>query len=260
MGSFSDYAENKLLDLALGAQAFARVANVFASLHTATLNDNGSGAEVSGNNYSRKSITNNATNFPSAAARAKALAVQQDFAAASGSWGTITDGGLWDASSGGNLIVADVLATSQTVGTGEAPYLAATNGLVITLSGDVSLYLGNALLDHVLGGPDYVPASSVYLGLFVGGVEVSGNGYARKAVTNDATNFPNAVNGVKALATAQEFNAAPSGSWGLVDEVRLFDAASAGNTLFAKALAVPRSVGVNAPCRFSAGALTFAAS
>jgi hypothetical protein len=256
MGSFSDYAENKLLDLVLGAQAFARVGNVFASLHTANLLDNGTGTEVSGNNYSRKSITNNGTNFPAASARSKALAVQQDFLAASGPWGTVTDTGLWDAASGGNLLLADVNAVPRTFTTNDVPYIAPTNGLVVTLNGDASLYLANALLNHVLGGPDFTPPSNIYFGLFVSGTEVSGNNYSRKLVANNSTNFPAAVAGAKALATAQEFDP-PSGTWGLVDEIRIFDAPSGGNTLWSKSVTTPRNVGLNAPCRFSAGALTF---
>jgi hypothetical protein len=259
MGSLSDYAENKLCDLAFGAQAFARVANVFASLHTATLNDNASGLEVTGNSYARKSIANNATNFPGAASRAKALAVQQAFAASTGSWGTVTDSGLWDASTSGNLLIADTITTPRAVGTGEAPYIAAATGLTVSLSGDVSTYLGNALLDHMLGGPDFTPAATLYFAAFVAGVEVSGNGYARKPVANNATNFPAAVAGLKALAVAQEFDA-PSGSWGLVDELRVFDDLLAGNLYLSKSLTVARTVGLNAPCRFSAGAFTFALS
>lgn len=260
MGSFSDYTENKALDFLLGGQAFARAATLFGSAHTATLNDNGSGTEVSGNGYARKSIANNSTNFPAAASRSKALAVQHDFATASGSWGTVSDFGLWDASSSGNLILADIAATPQVVSSGGTLYIPAAIGLVVSLGGDISTFLGNALLDHILGGPDYAPPSTVYLALFVSGVEVSGNGYARKAVTNDVTNFPAAVSGVKTLATEQQFNSSPSGAWGIVDEVRIIDASSGGNTMFSKALTTPRTVGVNAPCRFSAGALTLTMS
>jgi hypothetical protein len=259
MGSFSDYAENKLLDLVLGAQAFARVGNVFASLHTANLLDNGTGTEVSGNNYSRKSITNNLTNFPAAASRAKALAVRQDFAIATGAWGTVTDAGIWDASSSGNLLWADTLAVAKSIGSGDVPYFDVTTDLIFSLTGDVSTYLGNALLDHMLGGPDFTPPATLYFALFVSSTEVSGNGYVRKAVTNDTTNFPLASGGTKVLNVAQEF-ATPSGSWGSIDEVRIFDAASSGNLLFSKALTTPRTVGLNSPCRFSAGALTLALS
>ncbi|UOF77281.1 b-glycanase [Caudoviricetes sp.] len=257
MGSLSDYSENKLLDLALGAVAFTRPATVYGSLHTATLNDDGTGTEVSGTSYVRKSITNNATNFPAASALSKALAVQQDFATAgSGGWGTVTDAGLWDASSSGNLLLADVIAISRTIGVGDTPRFDASTGLVISLSGAISTFLGNALLDHLLGGGDYTPPATWYLALLVSGVEVSGNGYVRKAVANNTTNFPNASGGTKSLAVQTDF-APPSGLWGLVDEVRLYDAASAGNLGFSKTLTTPRTIGVGNPGRFSAGALTF---
>src|ERR1041384_3689939 len=250
MGSLSDYSENKLLDLALSGAAFARAANVFASLHTATLTDTGGGAEVSGNNYARKSILNDSTNFPAAAALAKALAVQKDFATASGSWGTVTDQGLWDASSAGNLLVGDTIATPQTIGANQTPFIAAATGLTISLSGDITTYLGNLLLDHLLGGPDFTPAATLYFALFVAGVEVTGNGYARRAVTNDATNFPAAVGGVKSNGTVIDF-VMPTGPWGTVDAFRVFDASSGGNTWFSKALITPRSPDVNKPARFS---------
>ncbi len=259
MGTYSDYAANKSLDLTLGAQPFARSANVFLSLHTATLNAAGSGTEASGGSYARKSHANDSTNYPAASSGSKALAVRQTFATASGSWGTVTDGGLWDASSGGNLLVLDALNSSQAIASGDAPYIEAATGLIVSLSGDISTYLANKWLDHMLGGADYTPPANVFLALFVGGVEVSGNGYARKSVTNNLTNFPAASGRAKSLATEQQF-ADPSGSWGTVDEVRIYDASSAGNVLFAKALTTPRAIGVNNPGRFAAGALAFAVS
>lgn len=262
MGSLSDYAENKLLDLALGGAAFDRPANVYLSAHTTTLTDAGSGTEVTGNNYSRKAVANNPTSFPAASGLSKALAVAQDFDPASGSWGSVTDTGLWDAASAGNLLVADTNADPITVGAGVTYRIPANTGLVVTLGGAISSYLANKLLDHLLGGGDFTPPAIVYLGLFVAGVEVTGNNYSRKSVINDLTNFPAASGGAKSMATAQEF-APPTGSsssWGIVDEVRIFDAASAGNLLLSKALITPRTIGLANPARFSAGALTFSLS
>jgi hypothetical protein len=256
MGNFSDYAAHKLLDLTLGAAAFTSPATGYNSLHTATLNGSGGGTEVSGNNYSRKSTTLNTTNFPAASAGAIALAVRQTFATASGSWGTVTDGGLWDASSAGNLLVYDVLATAQAIVSGDAPYLEAATGLLVSLTGDLSTYLANKWLDHLLNGTAFSPPGTLYLGLFVSNVEVSGNSYSRKSVTNNATNFPAASGRAKSLATEQLF-ADPSGSWGTVDEVRIFDALSGGNALFSKSLTTPRAIGVSNPGRFAAGSLTF---
>lgn len=56
----------------------------------------------------------------------------------------------------------------------------------------------NAILDHELGGPDYTRLATVYFGYLltlpaasgVGGVEPAVGAYARKGITNNATNFP----------------------------------------------------------------------
>ena len=101
-----------------------------------------------------------------------------------------------------------------------------------------STYLAHKLLDHVLGNTAYSAPATVYLALFTvaptdagGGTEVSGGSYARKSVTNNTTNFPNASNGSKNLATEQAFPTA-TGGWGTVVAVGLFDAATNGNLLY----------------------------
>jgi hypothetical protein len=61
-----------------------------------------------------------------------------------------------------------------------------------------SAYLRRALLRLVYGAQAYSPTATLYLGLFSsrhnadgsGGTELSGGGYARKAVTNNTTSFP----------------------------------------------------------------------
>jgi hypothetical protein len=64
MSALSDYAENKVLDV-LGANAtFTAPSNVYLGLSTASFNDDGSGTEISGNNYARVAVS-----FGSAASR-----------------------------------------------------------------------------------------------------------------------------------------------------------------------------------------------
>ena len=99
-------------------------------------------------------------------------------------------------------------------------------------------YLENAVLNHVIGGPNYARPGVVYLALYTvpptdagGGTEVSGAGYARAAVTNNAVNFPAAVAGVKQLAVAQSFPES-AGDWGTVVAMGIFDADPAGNLLY----------------------------
>jgi hypothetical protein len=61
-----------------------------------------------------------------------------------------------------------------------------------------------------------------------GGTEVSGGSYARKAMTNNATNFPAASGGEKSNGVAIPFVAA-SASWGEVTHIVVFDSLSGGN-------------------------------
>lgn len=109
-------------------------------------------------------------------------------------------------------------------------------------------YLENAVLDHVLGGPDYTRAATVYAALFTavpsdsgGGTEVTGGAYARAAITNNATNWPAASGGQKKNGAAVTFPT-PSADWGTVVAVALFDAAVAGNLLYHGTLASARPI------------------
>lgn len=99
-----------------------------------------------------------------------------------------------------------------------------------TYTGTISTYLKNAILNHFRGISTYSRPATLYLAAFNNGTELSGNGYARVAVTNNATNFPAATARRKVLAVEQLFPQA-SATW-TVTEIRLMDASSNGNTLF----------------------------
>jgi hypothetical protein len=106
-----------------------------------------------------------------------------------------------------------------------------------------SAYLANAILDEILGATSWVPPATVYLGLYstaptgygTGGVEMDGTtepGYARLAVTNNATNFPAASGGSKTLGVSQTFAANSGGTaWANAVAFGIFDASSGGNLL-----------------------------
>lgn len=122
-------------------------------------------------------------------------------------------------------------------------------------------YARNAILNHRYGGPDYVRPATVYVAFFTsapstsgGGTEVAGGAYARIAVTNNATNWPAAVNGVTANGAAITF-AQASASWGTVTHVAVFDALSGGNMLDFAALASPKTVNIGDRPEFPIGSL-----
>lgn len=124
----------------------------------------------------------------------------------------------------------------------------------------------NAVLDHVLGKTTYTAPATLYAALFTaapsdsgGGTEVTGGSYARVAITNNTTNFPNASGGSKSNGTAITFPTATA-NWGTVTHIALLDHAtnSAGSNFVATAiLTASRSVVSGNIPTFAIGTLTF---
>jgi len=92
----------------------------------------------------------------------------------------------------------------------------------------LTTYAVGKILDAVFGGSALGAPATWYLKLTAGGVEISGNGYARVAVTNNSANWPATVSRLKQLATLAQFVAA-TGPWANVDGFAIADAAAAGN-------------------------------
>jgi len=114
MSAKSNYLENKILDYVLRDTADWAPSAVYLALHTADPTDAGSGAEVSGNGYSRQAIT-----FASASSGSAASNSVEEFTASGGSFGTVTHFGIWDASSSGNLLYYGALTASKAVADGD---------------------------------------------------------------------------------------------------------------------------------------------
>jgi hypothetical protein len=133
-GSFSDFLENKILNVYFGATAYAAPATLYLALFTASPTDAGGGTEASGGNYGRLAITNNTTNFPNATGTtpvSKSNGAAFTYPAAT--WtGTIVSWGLFDAASAGNLIAWADLTASKTVSSGDVVQFDIGN-LTITL-------------------------------------------------------------------------------------------------------------------------------
>lgn len=120
--SMTNYLEDDLLNAALGGQTYIPPATVYIALSTTTPNDDGSNfTEPSGNGYARVAVTNNLTEWPdSAGSGQKSNANTILFPQASGgAWGTVTYAGIFDASSGGNLLWSGPLSSLQAIGDGD---------------------------------------------------------------------------------------------------------------------------------------------
>lgn len=130
--AFSDYVENKVVDLLVRGQAFTAPATVYVGLSTAACSDSSVGTEVANsNNYSRVAITSSLANWAGTQGAGTTVAssgtggvtsnnAAVNFPTPSGSWGTVTHWFLSDSGTygGGNLLICAALTASQTIGSG----------------------------------------------------------------------------------------------------------------------------------------------
>lgn len=136
------------------------------------------------------------------------------------------------------------------------------------MAGSKSDYLEKAILDYLIGGgslgkPTFIHvclSTAAYSEAATGAsmTEVVGGSYARVALTNDATNFPNATGtapATKGNAGTITFPTATA-SWGTVSSFYLVDAPTAGNVLYGGDLTTPKLIGSGDTASFAANAIT----
>lgn len=123
MGSFSDYAENKILDHVFKTTAYTPATHLYVALSTADPTDAGSGiAEPAGADaYAR--VICDAWDAASGGHIQNTGAV--NFATPTGAWGTISHFAIFDALTGGNMIGHGAVAVPKVVGAGDTPSFAA---------------------------------------------------------------------------------------------------------------------------------------
>ena len=112
--SASNYLELNILDHSLGTTEFTKPSNVYLGLSTESIADDGSGTELSGSSYARQAIT-----FASASSGSVSSNATVTFPTATGSWGTVSHWGIWDASSSGNLLYHGSFAASKSIASGD---------------------------------------------------------------------------------------------------------------------------------------------
>ena len=112
--ALTDTFEDRVLNWLLTTNSVTRpttwYVGLFASGNAPT--DSTSGTELSGSNYSRVQVTFSVSGTsPTTATNTATLT----FPTASGSWGSVTTAGIFDASSSGNLIAYANLSNAKTV-------------------------------------------------------------------------------------------------------------------------------------------------
>lgn len=141
MAAMSDFLENKIVDFLFRGQALGITGasaavgtgptNLYVGLFTTNPTDTGGGVEVTGGSYTRVTIASSLANWAGTQAAASTVASSGTtgttsnngaitFATPGASWGVINGFGIFDAVSGGNLLIWGALTTPKTVNNGDA--------------------------------------------------------------------------------------------------------------------------------------------
>lgn len=247
MGSISNYLELELLDHVFKVGAYTPPTNIAVSLHTADPTDAGIGAEVANSNNYARVVCNT---WDAAASRATANTGAITFPQASGSWGTVTHWALWDSATygAGNCLAHGSFTVSKVIVSGNIPTIAAGDLDISVVTGAVSTYLANKMLDHFLKTASYTAATNIKVALSTANPTDDGSAIAEPSGNNYSRTTCNAWD-VAASGATQNTNAittpTASGSWGTIAYVALFDDEGTPNMLWYGAISPSQAVTAN---------------
>ena len=126
--SFTNFLETEILDHVFAGAAYTAPGTKYLALFTAIADgEAGSVTELSGSAYARQTVaftTSGNTTSNNAAV---------EFPTATGSWGTVTHVGVYDASTSGNLMAYATLSSSKAIATGDV-FRVPSGDLDITLN------------------------------------------------------------------------------------------------------------------------------
>lgn len=118
-------------------------------------------------------------------------------------------------------------------------------------------YMQNKILDHTLRSISYTPPSSIYVALLSnvdndGDIveEINGSGYAREAISFDAS-----VDGVSSNSAEVEFSVALE-DWGSIPYVGLYDSLSGGNLLMWGQFSIAKYSAISSVFKIKSGQLS----
>jgi hypothetical protein len=122
---------------------------------------------------------------------------------------------------------------------------------------ELSNYLENNLLDHVLRGTSYTSPATVYVGLYTSdpgdddsGTEVSGGSYARQILS-----VTTASGGIVTSSADVTFPQATA-NWGTISHIGLLDALTSGNLLMHTPLTTSKAIETGDIFKIATGSLT----
>lgn len=134
--ALTDFAENKIVDATLRAQAIGTPVTWYVALYTACPTDSTAGTEVTGGSYARVAVTAGlaawagtqsagSTTASSGTGGTTSNNAAINFPTPTASWGTVVCWGITDASTAGNIWIYSALTVNKTINTGDTVSFAA---------------------------------------------------------------------------------------------------------------------------------------
>lgn len=134
--ALSDFAENKIVDATLRAQAIATPATWHIALYTVCPTDSAAGTEVTGGSYARVAVTAGLAAFSGTQSAGSTVASSGTggtisnnavwtFPTPTAGWGTVVCWAITDAASAGNIWIYSALTVNKTINNGDAVSFAA---------------------------------------------------------------------------------------------------------------------------------------
>lgn len=122
MTALTNYAEDEIIKHIFRTGSFTKPAGLYVGLFTAAPGEAGGGTEVTGGSYARVASAPSDANWAATVGGngTTSNSVALTFPAPTANWGNVTHWGIFDAASGGNLLVYAALTTPKTINSGDA--------------------------------------------------------------------------------------------------------------------------------------------
>ena len=275
MSKLTNWGENKLIDRYLRNQAWTLPTGWWLGLATSA--DDGTITECTGTGYARKQLLRTQTVWSgtqgtgsttpsSGTSHRTSNNMSIDFGTSGAAWGNATHLVLFDASTAGNAFIYATIEGGFDISAGgiSVAFDAGTLNITIGVSGGMSDYLANKIIDEVFRGIAFSTPGALYARLLTiaptnagGGVEVSAPGYSRVGISRALTAWAGTqAAGSTAASTGTSGQTsnnasivwpAPTSSWGTVTHFALNDNSLSGNLWFWGTLVPSRSIAATAP-------------
>lgn len=130
MANLSDYLETALVNHIFGGNTWTRPGTIYFALFTTEPTDaSQSELQIGANGYARVLVANNTTTWGTSAGagvNARTTAIEIAFPQCiDNNWGEVRGVGIYDAQTGGNLLVWATLSTPKTINVGDTAKFAA---------------------------------------------------------------------------------------------------------------------------------------